>query len=179
MNPQLNAHTHPARTLKKALTASCLMLFSILLMSVNSHGAAAPDWTLKDSNGKNVSLEDYRGKILILHFWATWCPYCKRVQPGLDKLYLEYKSQGVELLGISLREEEDADPQQSLIDDGHHFKTLLNGEKVAGLYQVSGTPTTYFIDRQGELIAVTNTSNPNDSGLREAIEHILKADQKP
>lgn len=165
--------------LKKIFSPLFIIATFSLLISINSYANKAPDWTLKDSQGNTVSLQDYRGKILILHFWATWCPYCKKVQPGLDKLYLEYKNQGVELLGISLREEEDANPQQSLIDRGHHFKTLLNGEEVAGLYQVSGTPTTYFIDRQGELIAVTHTSNPNDSGLREAIEHILKADQKP
>lgn len=157
-------------TLSKTITASLL----ILLLSLNSHANTAPDWTLKDSLGEEVSLKDYRGKILILHFWATWCPYCKKVQPGLDKLYLEYKTQGVELLGISLREDEEANPQQSLIDRGHHFKTLLNGEKIAATYQVSGTPTTYFIDRQGQLKAVTHTSDPNDPGLREAIEYLLK-----
>ena len=165
------------KLIKRTLSPFFLLTIG-LLMSISGQAAPAPDWTLKDSQGQSVSLQDYRGKVLILHFWATWCPYCKKVQPGLDKLYLEYKNHGVELLGISLREEDNADPQQSLIDRGHHFKTLLNGEKVAGLYQVSGTPTTYFIDRQGELIAVTNTSNPNDSGLREAIEHILKSTPK-
>lgn len=164
-------------TLNRTILTTAFFLISSLLFSLNSNAAPAPDWTLKDSQGKEVSLKDYRGKILILHFWATWCPYCKKVQPGLDKLYLEYKDQGVELLGISLREDEDANPQQSLIDRGHHFKTLLDGEKVAGLYQVSGTPTTYFIDRQGELVAVTHTSNPNDPGLREAIDYLLK--EKP
>lgn len=160
-------------TLRKSITVSILFI-STFLLSLNSYADAAPDWTLKDTKGNEVSLKDYHGKILILHFWATWCPYCKKVQPGLDKLYSEYKDQGVELLGISLREDEDANPQQSLIDRGHHFKTLLNGEKVAELYQVSGTPTTYFIDRKSQLVAVTHTSNPNDPGLREAITYMLK-----
>lgn len=153
-----------------------LLTFLLMISATSSWSAPAPDFALKDAEGNTVKLEDYRGKVLILHFWATWCPYCKRLQPGLDKLYREYKDQGVELLGISLREDEDADPQKALTDRGHCFKTLLDGEKVAAAYQVRGTPTTFFIDRNGELIGVTQTSNPEDPGLQEAIEHMLSLD---
>lgn len=149
-----------------------VILFSLLSSSVMS--APAPDWTLQDAKGNDVSLTDYKGKVLILHFWATWCPYCKRVQPGLDKLYKEYKEQGVELLSISFAEDEGAKPQQSIDDRGHDFKTLLNGDKVAKQYQVSGTPTTFFIDKKGELVAVTHTSNPQEPGMRKIIEQLIK-----
>ena len=146
----------------------------ISLLSFNAFSAAAPDWTLKDAKGNEVSLQDYKGKVLILHFWATWCPYCKRLQPGLDKLYSEYKDKGVELISISFAEDKGADPQKSIDDRGHHFKTLLLGDEVAKQYQVSGTPTTFFIDKKGEMVAVTHTSNPEEPGMRKIIEQLLK-----
>ena len=147
----------------------------VLMLSFNSLAAPAPDWTLQDAKGNSVSLQDYRGKVVILHFWATWCPYCKRLQPGLDKLYSEYKDKGVELVSISFAEDEGAEPQKSIDERGHHFKTLLLGDEVAKKYQVSGTPTTFFIDKKGELVAVTHTSNPDEPGMRKIIEQLLKS----
>lgn len=151
-----------------------LAVIFLSLLSISAMSAPAPEWTLKDAQGKEVSLKDYDGKVLILHFWATWCPYCKRLQPGLDKLYKEYKEQGVELISISFAEDEGAQPQKSIDDRGHHFKTLLHGDEVAKMYQVSGTPTTFFIDKKGELVAVTHTSNPDEPGMRKIIEKLLK-----
>lgn len=151
-----------------------LAVIFLSLLSISAMSAPAPEWTLKDAQGKEVSLQDYEGKVLILHFWATWCPYCKRLQPGLDKLYKEYKEQGVELISISFAEDEGAQPQKSIDDRGHHFKTLLHGDEVAKMYQVSGTPTTFFIDKKGELVAVTHTSNPDEPGMRKIIEKLLK-----
>lgn len=133
----------------------------------------APAFTLKDADGENVSLSDYRGKVVILHFWATWCPYCKRLQPGLDALYQEYQEQGLALLGISFNEDDDARPQQALNKRGHNFKTLVKGGRVAALYEVRGTPTTFFIDRQGRLRAVTMTSNPKEPGLKKIVQALL------
>ena len=156
------------------LRSNFLTVLLLSLLSMSALSMPAPDWTLQDSKGEDVSLKDYKGKVLILHFWATWCPYCKRVQPGLDKLYKEYKDQGVELVAISFAEDEGARPQKSIDDRGHHFKTLLHGDEVAKQYQVSGTPTTFFIDKKGELVAVTHTSNPQESGMRTIIEQLLK-----
>ena len=156
------------------LRSNILAVFFLSILSMNAMSAPAPDWTLQDAQGNDVSLSDYKGKVLILHFWATWCPYCKRVQPGLDKLYKEYKEQGLELISISFAEDEGANPQKSIDDRGHHFKTLLNGDEVAKQYQVSGTPTTFFIDKKGELAAVTHTSNPEEPGMRKIVEKLLK-----
>ena len=163
--PLLLLHNH----FKKTTAVLLLILLPLTSMAANQ----APDWTLKDASGQNVSLTDYRGKVLILHFWATWCPYCKRLQPGLDKLYLQYQDQGVELLGISFREDEGTNPQRVIIERGHSFKTLLNGEKVAGQYQVLGTPTTFIIDQKGEVRAVTNVSNPKELGFEKILKELL------
>jgi len=159
----------------KSLTKWIFLSLTWLALSVQAEPQAqpAPDFTLKDASGEDVSLSDYRGKVVILHFWATWCPYCKRLQPGLDALYKKYQQDGVELLGISFSEDADADPQGTLVKRGHKFKTLLKGGRVAGLYQVSGTPTTFFIDRNGLLRAVTMSSDPDEPGLEKMVQLLV------
>lgn len=151
-----------------------LLVLVLSLWGATAWAQAAPDFSLQDANGKTVTLSEYRGQVVVLHFWATWCPYCKKVQPGLDALYKKHQDQGLVLLGVSFNEEGDAKPQQTLDARGHSFKTLVKGEQVAAKYQVMGTPTTFFIDRKGELRAVTQTSNPNEPKLAEVVEVLLK-----
>ncbi|GAA5216060.1 peroxiredoxin family protein [Corallincola platygyrae] len=133
----------------------------------------APDWQLTTQQGKPVALSDYRGKPLILHFWATWCPYCKRVQPGLDALYQQYQSQGLQAVAISFREDDDATPGEVLANRGITFPTAVNGEQVAANYGVRGTPTTFLIDTAGRVVYATNTSDPNDEALRNAVKTLV------
>ncbi len=143
-----------------------------LFLSV-AQAVEAPEFTLKDADGHEVSLSDYRGKALILHFWATWCPYCKALQPGLDKLYKKYQADGLELLAISWWEDEGVHPQKELQERGHSFLTLLNGDEVAKLYGVKGNPTTFYIDRNGQVLWVTNDSDPDNPDMEKAILKML------
>jgi peroxiredoxin len=145
------------------------LILPVALMSLVSIGAwadTAPAFALPDANGKQVSLSDYQGQSLILHFWATWCPYCKKLQPGLEAVAQQYEEQGLVLLAVSYNEDEGAEPQAVLRRRGLHFKTLVDGDAVAGLYGVPGTPTTFFINRKGEIVGKTNTSNPEDPVLQ-------------
>ena len=154
----------------------CLLLL-VTLMSLVSPGAwadTAPAFALPDADGKLVSLSDYQGQALILHFWATWCPYCKKLQPGLEAVARQYAEQGLVLLAVSYNEDEGADPQAVLRRRNHHFKTLVDGDAVAGLYAVPGTPTTFFINRKGDIVGVTNTSNPQDPVLQRLAEAALR-----
>ncbi|GGJ03146.1 hypothetical protein GCM10007978_45860 [Shewanella hanedai] len=134
----------------------------------------APDFSLPDPQGKVHTLAEYKGKPLILHFWATWCPYCKKLQPGLDSIAKDYKDADLQVLGISFNEDDGAMPGEMLKKRGIHFPTLINGESVAKSYGVPGTPTTVFINRAGEIVWVTNISDPNDPSLNAAAEFILK-----
>ncbi|NRD73301.1 TlpA family protein disulfide reductase [Shewanella sp. VB17] len=134
----------------------------------------APDFTLAEPLGKIHTLAEYKGKPLILHFWATWCPYCKKLQPGLESIANTYKNTDLQLVGISFNENEGAMPGQTLKKRGIHFPTLVKGESVAKDYGVPGTPTTVFINRAGEIMWVTNISDPHDPSLNAAAEFILK-----
>ena len=140
----------------------------------------APEWELYDAQNKITRSADLKGKPLILHFWATWCPYCKKLQPGLDDLYSKYQSEGLQLVAISFWEDEGATPQAVIEERGHSFKTLINGDKVAKeLFKVKGTPTTFFIDAQGVIVAKTRISDPDDPRLEKVVKMMLeKSNQK-
>src|SRR5690348_16998960 len=68
---------------------------------------AAPDFTLITPDGKKVSLKDYRGKVVFLNFWATWCPSCRTEMPDMDKLYREYKAKGLEIVAVNVKDKKD------------------------------------------------------------------------
>ena len=158
---------------KHLLAGLVIIAMSVMTLSLSAGPATAPAWTLKDANGYGVSLSDYQGKPLILHFWATWCPYCKKLQPGLERLYRKYKEDGLEVLGISWWEDEGALPQKVLEDRGYTFKTLVDGDAVANQYGVKGTPTTFFINKEGLVVWMTNGSDPDDPKLEEVVRGML------
>ena len=164
------------RTISRRCRLQLFALASVLglLLPALSMAEMAPAFVLSDADDKMVSLSDYRGKPLVLHFWATWCPYCKKLQPGLERLSQDYSAQGLVILGISFREDEGADPSGVLEARGHSFKTLIDGDEVASLYGVKGTPTTFFIDRKGELVGMTNTSDPGDPVLEKGVNAIIE-----
>jgi cytochrome c biogenesis protein CcmG/thiol:disulfide interchange protein DsbE len=134
----------------------------------------APQWQLLDAQGNTVNSKDYAGKPLVIHFWATWCPYCKKLQPGLDSLYKKYQAQGLEMIAISFWEDPDAKPQVALDERGISFKTLIDGDTVAKqLFAIKGTPTTIFIDKQNQIVAVTRISDPLDPRLEKVVKQLI------
>ncbi len=166
--------------MKKLLTL--FISFTLIAFSLNAFSAGnfkqAPDFLLKDSSGKTHTIADYKGKPLIIQFWATWCPYCKKLQPGLNKIYNQYKdvegNHKIQIIGISFDEEKDAQPALVLKQRGINFPTLLKGEQAAKDYGVQGTPTTFFIDKDGKILWKTIISNPKDPKLRLAAKALSK-----
>ena len=159
------------------LITSIGIVVSMIPLSLNSASESktsiVPNWTLRDAQDQEISLSDYQGKPFILHFWATWCPYCKKVQPGLERLYSKYKSDGLEVIGISWWEDEGAEPQKVLEDRGLTFKTLVNGDAVAKQYGVKGTPATFFINKDSQVVWMTTDSDPNDPEMEEVVKRML------
>jgi thiol-disulfide isomerase/thioredoxin len=149
-------------------------LFSFISQAGNDTNA--PNWILKTQAGNSISLADYQGKPVILHFWATWCPYCKKLQPKLVELEEKYKKSGVEIVAISFNEDDGAHPQDSITQRGYKFITAVQGDKVAQQYGVKGTPTTFFINRSGNVIFKSSSSNVADPRLELAIKEIIKED---
>lgn len=123
----------------------------------------APEWSLPNQAGEVFSSEDYKGKPLVLHFWGTWCPFCKKLHPGLERIRANYEAQGLQVLGISVNEPLGANPEKVLKERGIHFKTLVEGDDVAiNDFQIFGTPATLFISPSGEILGSTMSSDPDD-----------------
>jgi len=113
-------------------------------------GSPAPAWILQDSGGKMHSLRDFRGKLVILDFWATWCGPCRQAMPTLQRLSERYGKKGVVIVGISTWES--GDPVRFWKDNGYSYLLLLDGNEVAKGYQVSGIPTLYIVGPDGRIL---------------------------
>jgi peroxiredoxin len=110
------------------------------------------DFTLTDLEGKTWSLQGLRGKVVLVNFWATWCPPCRKEMPDLEALYQQFKERGLLILAIS---DEDISKVQPFIAEHHTtYPILLDpGRKVHELFQVSGIPKSFIYDRDGKLVA--------------------------
>jgi peroxiredoxin len=116
-----------------------------------SAGAGAPDFTLRSADGPNVRLQEQRGRVVMVNFWATWCGPCRLEMPHLNRLYGKYRDAGFTLLGVNI----DEDPAKAVslaARLGLQFPVLLDSEKkVSRLYDLSTMPSTVLIDRDGRL----------------------------
>ncbi len=120
---------------------------ALALLSV---GDPAPDWKLTDPTGKVYSLSDYRGRVVVLDFWATWCGPCIRAMPGLQNLHERYGSRGVAVFGVNTWEE--SNPVEFMKRSGYTYGLLLKGEAVAQSYRVGSLPTLYVVGVDGTII---------------------------
>ncbi|MEK4086044.1 redoxin domain-containing protein [Psychrobacillus sp. FSL K6-1415] len=115
-------------------------------------GKAAPDFELVSLKGESVKLSDYKGKKVILNFWATWCPPCKAEMPHMQKFYEENKQDGIEILAVNLTDMDSGiDSIESFVKDyGLTFKIPLDQQGDIGRqYQAFTIPTSYLIDSNG------------------------------
>ncbi|MCU4177134.1 redoxin domain-containing protein [Carboxylicivirga sp. N1Y90] len=119
-------------------------------------GQPAPDFTMNDADGNPVSLSSFKGKLILVDFWASWCGPCRRENPNVVKLYAEFKDKGFDILGVSLDQKKDA-WLKAIEDDQltwNHVSDLKGwGNDAAKLYAVSGIPHTVLIDAEGVIIA--------------------------
>jgi peroxiredoxin len=121
-------------------------------------GAVAMDFTQADVNGKPVKLSDFRGKYVLLDFWASWCAPCRRENPNLVKAYNEYKDKGFTILGVSLDKPEDKEKWLKAIEKDGLTWTQVSDLKAweneaAKLYEVNAIPMNFLIDPQGKIVA--------------------------
>lgn len=114
-------------------------------------GTTAPDWKLLDPQGKPHSISDYRGKIMVLDFWGTWCVPCWKTMPVIQSLHEKYKDRGVVFFGISIADQE-GDPVGFMKRKGYTYNLLLNGDEISELYKAVQLPTLYVIDAAGRII---------------------------
>lgn len=128
------------------------------------NGDQAPDFTLKTLDGESMKLSDFRGKKVIVNFWATWCPPCREEMPELQSYYKKHQDEDITVLGVDLTstEQNKSDVAPFVEKVGTTFPIVLDEKgDVAATYEVTGYPTSYFIDEQGviqyKLVGAMNT----------------------
>lgn len=131
-------------------------------------------WTLKNLNGENVSLEALKGKVVFINFWATWCPPCRGEMASMDALYNRLKDKGFEMIACDIMEDADA-VREFIRSHKLSFPVVLDsGGKVSESYNVQGIPATFIIDRDGMLILRTvGGRNWNTPQIYTAFEALL------
>lgn len=136
-------------------------------------GDVAPDFTLPDQTGKTVSLSSFRGKYLLVDFWASWCRPCRMENPNVVQAYQQFKDKNFAILGVSLDKQKDA-WQKAIKDDGliwSHVSDLKFWESaVVSLYGIQGIPTNFLLDPQGKIVA----TNLRGEGLTAKLKEVLK-----
>lgn len=117
-----------------------------------SVGQPPPQFELKDINGQTVSLAQYKGKVVLIDFWATWCPPCRGEIPNMKKVYAQYKSKGFEIIGLSLDRSE-KDLKDYIQKNGVTWRMVFvgNNTQVCSDYHVRAIPSLFVVDRAGNL----------------------------
>jgi cytochrome c biogenesis protein CcmG/thiol:disulfide interchange protein DsbE len=136
---------------------------------------SAPDFTLKDADGKTVHLSDYRGKVVLLDFWATWCEPCAMEIPWFIDMQHKRKNQGFEALGVSMDDEGWDAVKPFVARMGVNYRVLLGDDQTAQMYGgVDALPTTFLIDREGRIAAV-HLGLADRKDIEDGVEQLLQA----
>lgn len=120
-------------------------------------GYQAPRFTVRNLQGNRVSFSEFKGKVVILNLWATWCGPCRIEMPGFEALYRRFRTEGLTILGVSLDKDADAKVQEFVDEHDLSFPILLDDRKeVENRYNTFTIPSTYVIDRSGRIVAVVD-----------------------
>lgn len=133
-----------------------LFVTSAALAEVDASNALrpAPNWELKNLEGKTVKLSEFHGKVVILDFWATWCAPCRKEIPGLVALQKEYGHKGLTVIGVSLDEQRTELVKEFVKQFAMTYPVVMADEKTIVAYGgIEGVPTTFVIDRQGHIVS--------------------------
>lgn len=133
------------------------MVEDIAALEAETADRPAPDWTLTTNDGRQLSLQDLRGKVVFLNFWASWCPPCREEMPSMENLARKYQDRDLVMVAIS----QDTDPEQMrgflnrFMPDGRYTMQipLYPEGKISRAYGTQLLPETYIIDRQGQIVA--------------------------
>jgi len=164
------------------LAIAIIMIMAIISLSCTKdkkqaiQGGSAPDFSLSDLSGKEYRLSDLRGKVVLLEFWATWCPPCRESIPAMNELYKKYNEKGLLLLGISV------DKGQNIAEDllsfvreySISYPVLLDTKNINNIYGIYSIPTTVLIDKEGKIVLKNIGFSPEIEGrLSAEIERLL------
>ena len=140
-----------SRLFKHLLVAGLLWPGATIQASEIVPGQSAPTFTLKSLNGRNLSLREYRGRVVMINFWATWCGPCRQEMPALNALYEKYRNAGFMLFGVNV-DAESGNAARMADKLKVSYPILFDTDKKASaLYRVNTMPMTVLVDRDGKI----------------------------
>jgi peroxiredoxin len=147
--------------------------------SATAPGHVAPDFALKDLQGKTVKLSDLRGKAVVLNFWATWCPPCKAEIPWFIEMQKRYGAQGLQVVGVNMDDGDPKDVMKFAAEHSINYPILLGQEKVADEYGgIDYLPTTFYINRNGVVVDRV-FGEPAREEIEQDVERAIASPAKP
>lgn len=133
----------------------------------------APNFTLAALDGKNVSLSDFKGKVVVLNFWATWCSPCSREIPDLNDLYNRYQEKGLAVISIAMDRDGSGVVKSFAEEHKIGYPVLLGDAQIQKSYGgVSGIPSTFLIDKKGKVVT-NSVGYQNPEALEKRIQSLL------
>lgn len=138
-------------------------------------GSAAPDFKLPDINGLNVRLSDFRGKVILLNFWATWCPPCREEIPSMQSLYEKLNNNGLEIIAVSIDKKGKEAVTPFVKNHQMTFRVLLDPEQeISTTYGVNAIPESFILDKEGKIVnKVTGALNWMEEASIKYFEKLL------
>jgi peroxiredoxin len=145
------------------------------LIPAPRQGFLAPDFQLLSLEGDELELRDFRGHVVVLNLWASWCPPCRAEMPAIQSLYERYEQEGLIVLGVNMTAQDRVAAASTFVSEfGLTFPILLDESGlVANLYQMRALPTTFFIDRDGVIQNVVVGGPISEVTLRTMVVELL------
>ncbi len=139
-------------------------------------GFMAPDFSFPDMNGKSVSLSQFRGKIVFLNIWATWCGPCRIEMPDMEKLYRKFKKEDLVILAVSIDRQGEPVVKPFIKELGLTFPILLSSDgSIQRIYMVNALPSSFIIDKSGRIVTrVVGARNWFGAETLETFEYLIR-----
>jgi peroxiredoxin len=153
----------------RALAAS--LIIALPALAVPGASGPAPDFTLAARGGKQVALADFKGRVVMLNFWATWCGPCRQEMPLLESIHRKYSKMGFTMIGVNVEPDSKAAEAWLQKQAPITFPIVYDTDsKVSKLYKVAGMPSSVIVDRKGKVRVLHKGYKPGDEN--QYLDHI-------